>query len=239
MENILIVEKDVNYCIDLINIIIKNHKELKLVGVATTVDDALNCIKNDCIDIILINAEMIKDIDIKYLKKYENSIIILTNSNTKFVCKYYTQSYQIINKQEDIGILNQKLNDLVLKNRKVYNVKDLREIIKDELIHLEYNQTYKGFDYLIETLFLLINLEEYSEDNLSKNIYPIVAKKFDTSPSNVKYNIRNATVTMYFDCPVDKLSNYLGFNVSSKKPKTKTIICIIENNIRKKTNYSY
>lgn len=29
---------------------------------------------------------------------------------------------------------------------------------------------------LIETLFLLINLEEYSEDNLSKNIYPIVEK---------------------------------------------------------------
>lgn len=237
MANILIVENDLSYCIELINVIVKNNRELRLSGIATTVNDALNFIKNDCIDIILINAQIIKEIDIKYLNKYKNSIIILIDNNTKFFSKYYIQTYQTINKKENIDILNKKLNELIIQSRNINDDKNLREIIKDELIYLEYNPSYKGFEYLIETIFLLSNLEGYSSNSLLKNIYPMVAKKFNTSPLNIKYDIRNATEMMCYKCRQSKLSNYLGFDTSDK-PKTKTIICAIANNIRKKINKS-
>lgn len=234
MTNILIVEKELNYCIELINIIIQNNRELRLSAIATTASDALNFIKSNWVDIILINAELFAKLDTKYIKNLNDSIIVLTDSKNEKLIKNYTFSYTTFNKEDDINILNIKINDLIINAQKPLTNKKLRTIIEKEILYLGYNPAYKGFNYLIETIFILSNLEEYSADNLSKDIYPIVAKKFNTSPSNIKYNIRNATEAMYYDCPESKLSNYLGFDISTK-PKTKTIICAIENNIRKKT----
>lgn len=238
MINILIVEKDLNYSIKLMNNISQSNADVRLSGIATTITSALNIIKNDLIDIILINDEMMKKIKSPYLKKFKNSIIVLTDNTTTKFTQNDTYSYPTINKKDNVITLNKKINDIIIQTRNLYNTKDLRTLITDELTYLGYNPSYKGFQYLVETIYILNNLEDYYDDNLSRDIYPLVAEKFNTSPKNVKYNIRNAIEVMYFDCDENKLSTYLGLDISNK-PKTKTMICAIENNIRKKIyNYS-
>ena len=61
----------------------------------------------------------------------------------------------------------------------------------------------------------------------------MVAKKFKTTPLNVKYNIRNATEAMCYCCKQSKLQQYLGIDFE-EIPKVKTIILVIGNNIHKK-----
>lgn len=235
MIDILIIEKNLNYCIELINVITKNNKSLRINGITTTINDALNFIKNDCMDIILISAEFFIEPEAINLKKLKNSIIVLIDNKTEKLTKKYTYAYTTFNKKDNINILNTKINELIINTQNFCTDKKLRTLIENELLYLEYNPSYKGFNYLIETILLLNNLKEYSADNLSKDVYPLVAKKFNTTPLNVKYNIRNATEAMYYDCPENKLSTYLKFDISTK-PKTKTVICTIENNIRKKIN---
>ena len=219
MLNILIVEKDLNYCIEIINIVIKNNEKLRLCGIATTIDDALNFIKEGSIDIILINESFLAKLETKRLEKLKKL------------------TYITFSKKYDLETLNIKINKVMVNLRKNDRDKQLKTLIENELLYLGYNPKYKGFNYLIETIFILNNLDKYFSENLSKDIYPLVATKFNTSPDNVKDDIRNATEAMYYDCPESKLSEYLGFDISDI-PKPKTVICAIENNIRKKYNYS-
>lgn len=227
MINILIVEKDFNYSRKIINMLSSKNNEIRFCGITTTITETLEFIKSNTIDIILIGSHIMQKTNPTYLNNIKNSIIILSNYDEILSNTHY--SFNSISKKDSISVLNNKINTIVNQNKKIPNIDNLKKIIENELIYLHYNPAYKGFNYLVETILILNNLDDY---NLSKHIYPIVAEKFNTIPENVKYNIRNATEAMYYDCPLETLSAYLGFDISNK-PGTKNIIFAVENNIRR------
>lgn len=59
--------------------------------------------------------------------------------------------------------------------------------------------------------------------NLSMDIYPCVAKKFNTSVNNVKCNILRASNYSFCECEIHKFEKYFGL-LGVKKPNSKTII---------------
>lgn len=83
---------------------------------------------------------------------------------------------------------------------------------------------------MIETIYLLYISEDYYDDNLEKDIYPIVAEKYGKTAHNIKCNIINATNMMTLECEEEKIMNYLKFN-APYKPGPKTIIFEILNRI--------
>ncbi len=107
----------------------------------------------------------------------------------------------------------------------------LKDKIKQELKKLNYNFSYKGTIYLLETIYTLYILDLSSDCNLKKNIYPIVAKKFNSCANNVKCNITNSTDKMCYDCDEKKLLQYLG-DYKFLKPGPKRIIFSILNRIK-------
>lgn len=101
---------------------------------------------------------------------------------------------------------------------------DLRKKIVDELRKINYNLSYLGTEYLIDTIYFLIKYQKTYSYNLEKEIYPDIAKKYDTNVSNLKNNIRNATDKMYYDCEELKLEEYMGYSL---KPTPKRVIKVV------------
>ena len=97
-----------------------------------------------------------------------------------------------------------------------------------ELEKIHYNFSYIGTEYLIETIYILIINEKVSGYNLEKEIYPLVAKMYQTTIKNVKNNILNATDKMYYDCEEKILKKYIVYNI---KPTPKKIIKFVLENL--------
>lgn len=62
--------------------------------------------------------------------------------------------------------------------------------------------------------------------NLSQNIYPILAQKYQKTCISIKTSIFQSISIMYYEIEEDKLFSYLGY-YSNKKPKAKDIIYAI------------
>lgn len=121
-----------------------------------------------------------------------------------------------------------KNNDLMIviidERNKVKKVseKTLRSRIKEELKNLKYNYSYKGTKYLEECIYLF-HKNGYEKDNLSRDIYPIIAKKYNAKIQTVKCDILQASASSYYECEQEKMEEYFGLELTSK-PKTKDII---------------
>ncbi len=230
MVKILIVEKDVKFRQKIINELSRTNENIKFCGIATNLSEFYDSIKEYSFDILLINLEILKNIELVYLEKFNKSIIALCSKHSTINDVLdIPLVYDFVTKSNNIDILNKKINELL----KYKDSNEIKNLISKELNYLGYNPSHKGYQYLLETIYILNNLDNYFDDNLSKDIYPMVAKKFKTTPLNVKYNIRNATEAMCYYCKQSKLQQYLGIDFE-EKPKVKAIIFTIENNIQKK-----
>lgn len=230
MINVLILEKDLNYSKKIINKLSKINDNIRFCSVVTSLPEFYNYIKEKNFDILFINLEMLNLIEPDFFNKYNSSIILICSKKniTKNLLKNSVIHYYIT-KQDSIDSINKIVTEII--NKKKNN--NIKELISKELNYLGYNPTHKGYQYLLETVYILNYLDDYYDDNLAKDIYPIVADKFGTTPLNVKYDIRNATESMYYYCKRQKLQRYLGIEVLGK-PGIKNIIFSIEKNIQKK-----
>jgi len=110
-----------------------------------------------------------------------------------------------------------------------------KQFIVKELSNFKFQQYTKGFKYLVEVIYLSI-INENALDNLSKNVFPIVAEKYkEKSFFNVKWCIDKVIETMYNNTDMEILCNYfhLDYNI---KPSLKfivyTIVCNYNNSLK-------
>ena len=107
---------------------------------------------------------------------------------------------------------------------------NIKNAIIQELLYLGYDLSRKGTQYLIETIEYIINTPLKDTSNLEKNVYPIIAKKYNVSIYNIKSNINRANNEMYCVCEVKKLKKYFNLEIDMK-PKIKLVINIVINKI--------
>lgn len=111
--------------------------------------------------------------------------------------------------------------------------KSLIKKIEQELIFLNMEVLYNGVRYLIDAVYILYNLENYYDNNLEKDIYPIIAKKYHKTVNNIKSNINYTVNLIYAGCEEEKLLDYLE-EYSICKPTPKKIIFSILEKIQRK-----
>lgn len=98
-----------------------------------------------------------------------------------------------------------------------------KNFIINELSNFKFQKYTKGFKYLVETIYLSI-IDEYALDNLSKNVFPIIAKKYnEKSISNVKWCIDKVINSMYNNTDMNILCNYFNLDYNMK-PSLKFIV---------------
>ena len=100
-----------------------------------------------------------------------------------------------------------------------------------------YDISYRGTKYLVSVIEYISLNQNCNTENLKKNVYPTVAKKYNTSIHNVKSNINRANNLMYYNCDIEKLKKYFTFDIDVK-PKIKTVINTVINKISKKVTKS-
>lgn len=236
MINAILIGKDMTYGRMLTSLLSIRNSNFRLCGIAKTNSEILFLINSIKVDVIIIDLEEKNIIKIlKLIYQYtSHCFIILTIDNeiglinkdillnTKV--KYNIKSNNIM---DDVNSINSFLIlKSVMQYSDVINERKIRKKIEKELNYLGYNPSHRGTKYITETIYLLYTSKEYLDDNLERDIYPIIAKKFGKTVSNIKVNIKNATEIMYYESEEEKLKEYLRVCYLSK-PKAKRMILAI------------
>ncbi|MCR5187068.1 MAG: sporulation initiation factor Spo0A C-terminal domain-containing protein [Clostridia bacterium] len=104
---------------------------------------------------------------------------------------------------------------------------DIQKRIINELLGIGYNIKYKGTQLLAEAICIAYESRNLAiVENLEKNIYVILAEKYNKSIECIKMNIANATNIMYSVCEEKKMKAYFHI-VDDYKPTPKYVIVII------------
>lgn len=233
MKNLLIVEDNMLQSHFLANSICKEVYDVRLYSICTTGKEAIDIIKSCEIDVIILDLKLpdmtgmdiIDYISKNKLERYISSIIIVTGE-MEMLSKVIGNQY-IFNYCSKINSTNFLIEQIKLLLSQKHTEKDTLYIrIKKEMEKLNFNFSYIGTKYLYDCICECAKNYNIYDINLTKNIYPIIAKKYNKKISSIKANIFHSEMIMYYETEEKTLKNYFGYNVIYK-PKTKDIITTI------------
>lgn len=239
MVNVLIVDDDIYYAKNLMNIINTKNNTVRVCNICINGKEALNIINtiND-IDVIVLDLQMpiyngIYVLNALPEEKYNKSIIVISDDNElSLQLRNSKKIYTYVNKLYGMEKITEKLEELIIYKEEVKKNKYTRNKIVNELDYLNYNLSHKGTKYLIEVIYILIKDYNYEIVNLKKYVYPILSERYGKSSHNIKCNINNATEYMYCECNQYVLNKYFKFYTDTK-PSVKTVIYTILNKLIK------
>ena len=198
MFKLIFFNQNLNSVKKLYNNIFGSFKNLQLVGIASNENELKELNKNFSANMIVINSNDISSNHIKNL--LENFKVISPNKFTIFISK----NLEIPDLKRKLSNFFAKIDENII-SKKVYNL----------LINSNFNFKLNGTTYLLHSIvYSYINSDKKVVNNLEKNVYPHIAKKFQVSTSNIKWSIIRS-INNYYD------TNSLGL---IEKPTPKTLI---------------
>ena len=236
MLNVLVVEDDINQVSQIVNFLCFKDYKLKIHCIASSGEEALELITHQDIDIIILDlnlngmsgVELIKQIELQNLVKFKQSIIAISGDFSRIQkIRNSTYIYTYLIKPFDIEKLFNIITQFIPSQ---FSDSDIRNKIKNELSKLHFNPIYDGTRYLEECIFQIYLLGESNLDNLSKKIYPMLAKKYNKTSGTIYGNIKQSINSMFYDCNESFLKDYFKYSFIVK-PKPKEIIYTILNKI--------
>lgn len=239
MLNLLIIDDNLYYSKNLINIIMENDSEYKIYKILINGKEAFDTIINEKekIDIILLDLnipkcnglEILERIKQNNLKKYLSSIIVISGRLDMIAkLKNNPYLYTFINKTQGFEQILRTIHELS-EFKKESNIENK---IKEQLKLLKFSNKLIGTKYLYDAILLILRNEDLYQKSLKQDIYPIIAKKYNVSAHNIKCNINNATVLMNCECEKNIVMNYFGFFDKKAEAKPKQVIEEIINKIK-------
>lgn len=234
MYNLLIADDNIRYIKKLANTILSQSEEVRLVKIATNGEETYNYIKSGKIDLVLLDLYMPFLTGLEVLEKlYKDNIInfpkIIIISGYPINVNKLVNKYNIVEYiQKGIGLetIVKKIKNIISNMNQEQSMK----FVLRELTNLKYNFKHNGTTYIYETILLIIDSNDICVmDNLEKNVYSILAKRYNKSINNIKSSIVKATNIMYNECRMEYLLKYFSFE-NDTKPTPKLVISTIINN---------
>ncbi len=239
MYNILVIEDDAHQLKNLINIISIQCSNIRIYNMSFNAEDCLNLIQKQIVDIIILDLklenmsgiDLIAFIENNKLYKYKHSIIVFSGElelintiiKTPYLFSYHLKSSGYNNLIKSLKLLiNEKNNESKLIN--------VRNKICKELEKLNYNFTYDGTKYLIESILEVYKIRYDFDGNFERNIYPIIARKYNKKVNTIYCNIKQSTKYMLLDCEEKTILDYFNYTFW-EKPKIQEIIFTVLNKI--------
>lgn len=112
---------------------------------------------------------------------------------------------------------------------------DVEGVVTDIIHQIGIPAHIKGYHYLREAILMSIDNSEYLHA-ITKQLYPSVAKRFNTTPSRVERAIRHSIEVAWDRGDVDVLNSYFGYTIHSLrgKPTNSEFIAMITDRMRLK-----
>lgn len=207
-------------------------KKDSVVNIKYEVTDGMDAIKlikkysND-IDVILMDT-ILPSLDglgiLKFLKKenVNSKIIIRSNFNNENLIKslsLYDISF-FLYKDIDKAILEERIIDstiLVNKNNE-HNGANLTQGLSKLLHDLGMPSHIKGYQYIRDSIELMYNNPD-TLGGITKEVYPYIAEKYNTTPSRVERAIRHAIEVSWSRGDYDLMEEIFGHSVDFDRAK--------------------
>ncbi|MCD7728149.1 MAG: sporulation initiation factor Spo0A C-terminal domain-containing protein [Ruminococcus sp.] len=108
-----------------------------------------------------------------------------------------------------------------------HDTADPKNITTNFIRQLGISEKLKGYHYLREAILLSINDTQMLE-SVTKDLYPTVAKKFNTTYSRVERAIRYAIETAWEKGDFNEQNAFFGYTIDDEKGKTdqQRVYCI-------------
>lgn len=237
MINLLVIENNSEQCKNIVNYISQFCFDIRIYSMAYTDKEAIEIIKTQIPEVILLDLDLpnlsafniLNYIAQNKITKYSNSILAFSNKllnpsqleNNKYLNCYFKKPVA--------------LKKIVLRLNEIASIKmasSSEAFIKNKITHelelLNYDFSFHGTKYLIDAIYELYKNQDSFHDNLSRDIYPILARKHHKKANTIKCDITHATKIMFCDCKEEILSCY--FNLT-EKPTVKNVMFTILNKL--------
>ncbi len=205
--------------------------KIEVVREAHDGEEGFNILKNnlDDIDLILLDLIMPNKDGLYFLdkikeEKIDKPIIVLTSFNADDMIRRVS-SYNIkyfLLKPFDLNDLEQRIleatNQIETSNNNIIYDQDLKISITKLLHELGVPSHIKGYQYIRDSILILYNNPDIV-GGITKELYPEIANRFNTSVSRVERAIRHAIEVSWNRGNIDLMEEIFGHSVDYDKAK--------------------
>lgn len=240
MLNVLISSNDLYFICSTVNNLTFKYNDLRIYNISNSLKDTLKQLKYNekNIDLVIIrdfNYEIIKFI--KDFKVFDIPIFLISKelnitadiSSNIFLYdneKIFFNKFQYILKSLRHIENNNKINDI--KN-KVYSY----------LLEFGYSFSHLGTKYLANSIVTIFIQNNDKNFKLEREIYPIIAKKYNVTINNIKSDITLATKYMNEHIKISKNKIFSRYFLDDYINTKSVINCILQELNRKTTELKY
>ena len=229
MEKIrVLMVDDNNNLSDMVKEYFKKNKKIEIKDCCNDGEIGLNLITKNEYDVILLDLIMPNKDGISVLeelkeKNINKNIIILTSYNSPEVIRNvseYGVNYYMLKPFDLIDLEKRILDIYKVKNNKVIDIfQNKLEISITRMLHeLGMPSHIKGYQYIRDGIVMIYNNPEII-GGITKELYPDVATKYNTTVSRVERAIRHAIEVSWNRGNWDLMEEIFGHSVDIDKAK--------------------
>ena len=243
----LFVVDDNESLIGMIKEYFSDHEKIKIIGEAQNGEEGIEYIRNnkDSFDVLLLDLVMPKKDGMGVLEDLKNekiniNVVVGTSFNADEtiarVSKYNPKHFVL--KPFDLFDLENKILDAANfkpnKESKINTLHNNLEISVTKLLHdLGVPSHIKGYQYIREGVLLMYEKPDIV-GAITKELYPEIASKYDTTVSRVERAIRHAIEVSWNRGDIDLMEEIFGHSVDydRAKPTNSEFIVTVSDKLR-------
>ncbi|MFA9397724.1 MAG: sporulation transcription factor Spo0A [Clostridiaceae bacterium] len=261
MENqkikILIADDNKEFC-SILKDYLMSQKDMEVVAIANDGVEALKLIEQKRPDLVILDIIMPHLDGLGVLERLNNShldslpriVILSAVGQDKITQRAITlgADYYVV-KPFEMEILIQRIREMFIDNiaeieikkpkrnftssRNYNNENDLESEITSIIHEIGVPAHIKGYMYLRDAIGMVVNNIELLSA-VTKELYPSIAKKYNTTPSRVERAIRHAIEVAWGRGEIDTLNNIFGYTIKNDKgkPTNSEFIAMVADKLR-------
>jgi len=252
---VLIADDNREFC-EILRDYFTSENDFELVDVCTNGIEVLDVIEKKEVEVLILDLimpymdgigvlERINELDMDLRPK----VIILTAFGQENITQKAVQlgaSYYIL-KPFNLSVLGDRVRQMArdtkvkTENKKQFTAVNVQQVSPKNLeievtkvIHeIGVPAHVKGYQYLRDAIMLVIEEINYL-GAVTKELYPAIAQKYDTTPSRVERAIRHAIELAWDRGDIDRINKFFGYTINGEKgkPTNSEFIAIIADRLR-------
>ena len=250
---VLLADDNKDFC-DIIVAHLHKQEDISVVAVAVDGIDAMNKIRDTHPDVAIIDGIMPRLDGLGVLERLQNvdeadrpvTIILSALSQDKVVQKALDlgAAYYMV-KPFDMDALTQRIRQLMQEQKPLLKTTtatvsaansaayDLETKVTNILHEIGVPAHIRGYHYMREAIIMSVNDMDVL-NYITKELYPSIAKKCNTTPSRVERAIRHAIEVAWNRGKVDAIDALFGYTVNNHKgkPTNSEFIALISDRLR-------
>lgn len=146
------------------------------------------------------------------LEELQEEIYRIQKLIEELISQEHGKHIGVIDDIEEKTMVSNSISTVVVERNKI------EEITIEQLRELGISANLLGYQYIKEAILLIIKDKSYLQ-NITKGLYPDIAKKFDTTKQRVERAIRNAVERIFERGSCTKIQQIFSYTITYEKGK--------------------